>query len=480
MLRLILTLSLPLALIACDKGGGDSGTPAGDDGAADDTGVTGDDGSGDDGGSDDGTGDDGTGDDGAGDDGTGGDDTGVSHTGDTDGEPETTTSWYADISPLLQTHCTRCHYEGGLGTGDFYDYETASAFAEIMLAAIDAQEMPPATSDPECRDYVGSEHLNLPDEGRALLATWLKEGTPEGDPADAVTVELISEELQDPNLELRIAEPYTPTFSDSANPGNEYRCFVLDHGQTEDFYLNTMAPIVTEHAMTHHAVLYSASSSIPDSLSGPEGFSCINGEEYRYIREFLAGWAPGSLPVELPEGVGIKVDADEKFILQMHYFDPGTLEEGTSDQPGYAFQIETEVEKEAWVETLGIYGFNIPAGDDHYTASGSSTVPFAYDLTLYSVFPHMHVLGSGYTMSLTHEDGTEECILSADAYDFENQLQYRFSEPLALPGGSRLNYECVWNNSTSNPDLINNPPEDTRYGERTDEEMCFFFSLMSL
>ena len=40
-------------------------------------------------------------------------------------------------------------------------------------------------------------------------------------------------------------------------------------------------------------------------------------------------------------------------------------------------------------------------------------------------------------------------------------------------------HATTWNNSTSNEELIHNPPTDVSYGERTDEEMCFGFTLVS-
>jgi len=405
------------------------------------------------------------------------DTTGGSTTDDTG--PAPTVTWHADIDPLLQTYCGRCHYDQGLGTGDFTDYSIASAMSEIMLTQIDAGQMPPAASEPECRDYHGSEYLFLPDEARETLATWVAEGTPEGDPEDAVAVDAIDEVLDDPDLELMLEAAYTPSFSDSSNPGNEYRCFVLDPGLSEDTYLTAMQPIIGNRQMVHHVVLYTRNSqSLPADYADADGFSCINGEEFRYISAMVGGWAPGSLPIELGEWGGMKLDAGEQFIVQMHYYDPGDLEE-TDDLSGYAFRTAESVEKEIVLETLGVYNFNIPADDPSYSAQGSDSVPFNRTATVYSVFPHMHVLGSGFRMWAEDSAGEETCLVSSDAYDFENQQTYLFHEPLVVEGGSSLKYECTWNNSTSNPDLILDPPQDTRYGERTDEEMCFFFALIS-
>ena len=76
-------------------------------------------------------------------------------------------------------------------------------------------------------------------------------------------------------------------------------------------------------------------------------------------------------------------------------------------------------------------------------------------------------------------DGEEECAVSAENYDFYNQLTYLFNEPLVIEPGDTVHWSCTWNNSTSNPDQIYDPPQDIRYGERTDEEMCFMFSVFS-
>ena len=87
----------------------------------------------------------------------------------------------------------------------------------------------------------------------------------------------------------------------------------------------------------------------------------------------------------------------------------------------------------------------------------------------------MHILGKGYELSTDNE-----CLIASDNYDFDNQLTYMYHEPVTVPAGSNIHMSCTWNNSTSNPDLIIDPPQDIGYGERTDEEMCYAFTLVSL
>ena len=90
----------------------------------------------------------------------------------------------------------------------------------------------------------------------------------------------------------------------------------------------------------------------------------------------------------------------------------------------------------------------------------------------------MHSLGTGYSFTVSH-GGEEHCIVKGDSYDFDNQQNYLFKEPLEAPANSLYSWTCRWNNSTSNPNLIIDPPQDVGYGEGSEDEMCFMFPLFS-
>ena len=92
----------------------------------------------------------------------------------------------------------------------------------------------------------------------------------------------------------------------------------------------------------------------------------------------------------------------------------------------------------------------------------------------------MHLLGTEYNLSVQHQDGEEECVVRSDNYDFNNQLTYQFEDPIVVKEGDSIFWECTWNNSSSNPYVYYDPPQDVSYGERTDEEMCYAFTLISL
>jgi hypothetical protein len=359
--------------------------------------------------------------------------------------------------------------------------ETVNVFAEFMLSRIDSGDMPPPVSDPSCNDYVGSEHLTMPVEARDIFANWIEQGMPEGDPADAPEREPIEDELKDADLVLSIPTPYTPLFEDEANPGNEYRCFVIDPEIDESVYITALAPVVDQKSMVHHIVLFSKDvSQVPDHEAGPDGYDCIDAGMADGVNGMVAGWAPGALPVEFPEGYGMRIGPNDRLVMQLHYFQSGPEVVGLADQSGYSFRTTDEVDRSVVMYPLGTTNFNIPAGDASYSDGLEFQLPEFFSFDILAVFPHMHVLGSGYEMFADSEADGRQCLVRADKYDFDNQQTYLFKEPVSVSGGDTLGFECTWNNGADNPDQFFDEPQDIGYGERTNEEMCFAFTLIAL
>jgi len=387
-------------------------------------------------------------------------------------------TYYEHVVPVLAENCTRCHYDGGLGPADFTDADTVMDWSTSMHSAIESGRMAPSAADPTCQDYVGSELLTVSDDEKATFEAWIDGGMPLGDPSDTPEIPVVSGELSNPDIEVLLPEAYTPIYIDEENPDNEYRCFVIDPELDDDVYITAMAPIVDQDTIIHHAVLFTVpEDAVSEAWRDPSGVDCIDGGGGNNADAMIAGWAPGMLPIEFPENTGMKLGADSVLVLQMHYFTSGSATEGISDRSGYAFRVQDTVETEVIMAPLGSTNFRIPADEPAHTHEDSFTNTYL-DIDIHGVFPHMHRLGTEYAMSIEEEDGTETCVVRGD-YDFDNQMTYQFPEPLLLPMGAKLTWSCTWNNSSSNPALEGAEPETVRYGERTDEEMCFFFSLIS-
>ena len=274
-----------------------------------------------------------------------------------------------------------------------------------------------------------------------------------------------------------------PTFSDPDNPSNEYRCFTVDHGQDDTFFITGLNARIDKLAISHHLTITRVPGDSPEAIEGrqPGGFDCYDNAGVALSDDgLLQAWAPGQAPLVFEEGHGLRIEPDDAFILQMHYFanDAAAIEEG--DQSGYEFTTTTSVEREVLMFPFGPTGFRIPAGEANHSETLSFTIPNGLAARAHGTFPHMHVLGSSYRLWVEHQDGTETCGAESERWDFDNQITYMFNESILLQGGDKIHFECTWDNSASNPDQINDDPAAVRYGERTDEEMCFAFTFLSL
>ncbi len=392
-------------------------------------------------------------------------------------------TWTGDVAPVVDQHCARCHDGSGLGPGDLTDPAVAELLAERMLARMEDGTMPPPVADPDCNPYAGDDHLGkVPEPDIDIFREWLDGGMPMGDSTQTTAGPPVSPELEVYDLEVQLPT-YTPVFDDPENPNNEYRCFIIDHGRDEPFYITALHPQIDNAAIMHHMILSKVTmDELPEGYDPAVGDDCIDGRSDLFdgvnplTDGYITGWAPGMLPTILDEGEvvrGMRVAPNQRFVLQVHYFQPGPDAAGTSDSSTFRFRTADEV------DTLLRF---VDVGWDDDTQDGEpiialppkqvSTVSGEFEVTeeeegwIHGHFPHMHYLGETYRMSIEYADGTEQCVASGDSWDFDNQLSYLLDDPIAVPGGSKIKLECSFNNTTD---------EVVYGGERTNEEMCFVF-----
>ena len=393
-------------------------------------------------------------------------------------------TWHKDVKPLLDQACTRCHFDGGVGPGDFTTYEKAAPLAELMSAFTSAGLMPPPAADPGCRDYQGSGQMVVSEAQKQILADWAADGAPEGDPAEAPPplTSSVPQHLDGADLEVRIPA-YSPSFRQS---GDAYTCFVLETGREEGFYITGFEPLIDETSMVHHLVLMADQNNDVRDAYGTQPFECHD-DSYETDPQLsevsddwvaLAAWAPGGGVIDLGEENGLWVGPGQVLVLQMHYYESSEEARFLEDTSGYRMRTAETVKNEVFQLYPGPYEFVIPAEDDNYSDVQSVKWSRAFGsagMRLLGTFPHMHVLGKSYRSWIEHADGSESCVI-AGPYDFDNQLSYMFNEPVDWMAGDTWHNECTWDNSSSNPNQIYSPPQTATYGEGTGDEMCFFIT----
>ena len=76
------------------------------------------------------------------------------------------------------------------------------------------------------------------------------------------------------------------------------------------------------------------------------------------------------------------------------------------------------------------------------------------------------------TVTALLPSGRREPLLRIDDWDFDWQLLYYFKRPVALPAGTIVEAECVYDNSPGNLRNPSKPPRVVRSGFGTTDEMC--------
>jgi peroxiredoxin len=402
-------------------------------------------------------------------------------------------TYHRDVAPILQKHCQSCHRPGDVGPFALTTYKQAVNWASDVVHYTQSKEMPP------WKPVGGVEFTNA----RALtlreldtLAAWEKAGCPEGDPKDAPPPLKLTDgwRFGEPDLVLTVPEDFHvgPAGKD------EFRCFVLPTGLKEDKYVVAYEVKPGNASVVHHTLNYfdatgrarkleekekARAKDKPEQDRGP-GYSVEMGIGFIPLPTdaprpgvppvgSLGGWAPGQLGVRFPDGSGTLLPKGGDILLQVHYHRTGKPEK---DRTKIGLYFAAKPVEKPW-NTMVLSGMSyfsaIPAGKADQTFRGSAAL--TGDATIYSVMPHMHLLGKRVKITMTPPDGEPTVLVEIAQWDYNWQETYWLAKPVAAKAGTRFEIEAVFDNSEKNPNNPNVPPKTVTYGEQTTNEMLFGF-----
>jgi len=357
-----------------------------------------------------------------------------------------------DIAPILNSKCVSCHRKGQIAPFTLTSYDDVLGWEDTILEVIADNRMPPWYADPAHGKFANDARLS--DEQRKLISDWVKNGMPEGDSRHLPELPEFAEgwNIQQPDqiIAMRDKPIFVP-----AEGVLDYRRFVIDPQWNEDKYIVSAEARPGTRAVVHHILVY----VIPP------------GKRRRDLRKILAGYAPGSPPLQLKNGTAIEVQAGSKLLFEMHYTPNGTK---TSDlsHVGFRFVKKQAVRKRLHGRIAVNTRFEIPAGAANHTVK--ATYVSRQDENLISMSPHMHLRGKSFRYDIRFPDGRGKTLLNVPQYDFNWQLKYILEKPLTLPAGTRITCTAVFDNSEfniTNPD----PAKVVRWGDQSFEEMMIGF-----
>jgi hypothetical protein len=380
-----------------------------------------------------------------------------------------------EVVRIFQQNCQSCHHPGDIAPFSLMSYGDAAARADAIKYMTSTKQMPPWKPSPGCGDFEQARVLKQ-DEIDTIVK-WVDNGAPEGNAADLPTPLDFSSgwAMGQPDMVLSYPESYTPPAT-----GDMYRCFPLPTNLTSDRYVSAIDIHPGDRASVHHVIAYidtnNGSQALDDNDSGP-GYTSFGGPGFSVTNPnaaSLGGWAPGSRPVSLPEGVAYSLPAASKVVLQVHYHPHDGKPKADRTEIGIYF-AKTKPKQLLRVIPIINDTFTIPPNNPNYLVTASLPIALPVPTHLWIVAPHMHLLGHKMSVTAALPNGTFGCLINIDDWDFNWQGLYRYKNAVALPAGTRLSLGAYYDNSAGNWRNPNDPPQSVSWGESTTDEMCIAF-----
>lgn len=401
--------------------------------------------------------------------------------------------WVHDVAPLVTEHCNGCHVDGGIAPFALADYATASQWAPSIAQQVEQRIMPPwhAVETDECDPPLPFLHdARLSDAQIQLLIDWNDLGAPQGDPADAAPLpDPPSLDLSDPNTTVAMGGSVEITAT--ATQRDFFHCLSFDPGNDTDVYVDGLQVIPGNRAIVHHVLIFVDTDAESASWPGGVQEDCGGGSGVGGAT-LIGGWVPGSLPIEMPDGVGVQLPAGARLVFNMHYHS-STAQTQTDDATAIALRWSTTLPQ--WIGSFQLIGapgggdivdppFEIPAGATGHQETVRLVVPDLGipEVRVFSIANHMHKVGVEMRTTLTH-DGNETCMVQTPRWDFDWQRLYRYDAPVdelpVVEVGDIVEVRCTYDNTLDNAALVEalgeigvDQPQDVSLGEGTLDEMC--------
>jgi hypothetical protein len=410
-----------------------------------------------------------------------------------------TPTWYQDVAPLVIERCTGCHTDGSIAF-NLNDPEIAVALSSTIAAATAERRMPPWHANPveDCsptRPWADDSRLS--EEEIDLIQDWHAAGAPLGDAESAVEAEApIAANLDRVDLELIPVAPYTTSAA-----ADEFICFTLDVGNTEELLVTGMEVVPDNRAIAHHTLIFLDPDGESETLAGPDGYyPCSGGSMTEAGGELLGTWIPGAPPTLAPAGAATRIPAGARLVMQMHYHPGGEaglqdqtrLHLKTTDESGL-LRFQQVLMGNAHNEASGLLPgpndrgepeFRIPAGvADHVEEMAYELDNGLPTLPITRIGAHMHHVGTEMLIWIEREGEDPECLLANPGWDFNWQRAYSYDVPIAeaptARGGDTVRLRCTYNNTLEHQgtrDVLAesglDEPLDIGLGEGSLDEMC--------
>lgn len=404
------------------------------------------------------------------------------------------------IAPIIYRACTPCHRSGQIAHFSLSNYAEVKSHADKIVFVVKNRLMPPWPADPHYTEFLGQNILT--EEEIGCIERWVQEGCLLGDSTKlpAPPKYYSRSFLGQPDLVV----PVKPI----QIPGNFEDRFLLIKVPFElpsDTFIRAVEFVPGNTKVVHHVngdmvrfengrkqnvfdgTLVSDMKLDSTISTAYRSIGVLHDDgSYPTLVKSVVNYLPGVIAQQYPDGIGgWKVNKKNAFLLaDLHY---GPAAEDTWDSSYinifYARIPPQRPIKEFQMGTLGVSKIEPPLvipPNVVRTYTTKYTLPEA--ISVLTINPHMHLLGKSFKAYALKPNGDTIRMIHIPRWDFNWQYFYTFKKMLALPAGSTIVVEGVFDNTENNPLNPFHPPQTIRDNDgsmkTTDEMFQFIISYL--
>ena len=375
-----------------------------------------------------------------------------------------------DIAPIVYRNCAPCHRPGEAGPFPLLSYQDVKKHAPEIAEVTGRRFMPPWAPEAGYGDF--SDERRLSDAQIRLIADWVSQGAPEGNPSETPPLPKFAEgwQLGPPDLIVDAPNAYTLP----ASGPDVYWNFVIPVALEKMRYVRAVEIRPGDKRIVHHANLYvdRARSARRQETAAGQGFPGMDVVIDRPLSEPDDGhflfWKPGGAPYVEPEGFAWRLDPGNDLVLNAHLRPTGKPEQVRptiglyfTDQPQEKFPMLINLEHDG--------ALDIPPGDRDFLVSDDFRLPM--DVDVLAVYPHAHYVGHLLEGYATLPNGQRKWLIRIPDWDPNWQGAYHYRQSIFLPKGSVISMRYHYDNSAANPRNPNQPPRRVVAGNQATDEM---------
>ncbi|HEV2201252.1 MAG TPA: cytochrome c [Bryobacteraceae bacterium] len=380
-----------------------------------------------------------------------------------------------DVLPVLQKNCQECHRPGEVTPMSLINYSDARPWAKAIKAAVLAKKMPPWFADPKYGHFANERTLSEAEVN--TLAAWADGGAVEGDAKDRPAPVTFPEGWQiKPDLIVEMPKPFAIPAKGTVN----YKWIVVKTNFPQDLWVEAAEMRPGNSKVLHHGKVWVRppgshwmENAVPGEAYELETQANVMGRnQMAEGNDILGKFNPGLGAQDFKiDGAAKFVPKGSDLVFEMHYTASG---QETSDVSKIGLVLAKNPPQRRYFLATGPSANNLIISPGDSNAEVVSEVTVGLDnVKLVYAQPHMHLRGKDMQLRAVYPNGETEIFLDSK-WNFEWQLGYDFTEPVALPKGTRLIAISHFDNSANNP-FNPDPQKEVWWGLQNWEEMsnCF-------